>query len=624
MDIPGFLLLRGSILIICVFFGLFLGIFIGILLAYYFKYRPLPTVIILSMIASAIGTGIVGMIFQLVYEWIVLDSYAEFINGLTPVLFLLMIVGLITIGRRLFYAEFTGSEKAKGQFLAILTIICLIGTIITTLLLYHSYFEAPVKKAEYFNSFINHSTENLFSSEIPDDMIRLVDKNLARTIAKNHMSTFGSNVMIRSIHITTHQGRLVWIAAIGSNNFASQELDGLLLVDANDPTAIPTQIELPSGVYYSEGLFYGKDIQRYAWIKNSWLDYGRSYITWAPENISPSSIQPNQIVQVLTYNIIKPFDWVSYYGGVKVFDLNGNLLETYSELSTMPSWIAQPFDETWLEQNIDNWGNMRRGVGFDRWAGGFMGLTKPSADRLDISLDTRWIISPDTGRTIAITPVHPASTDLTNAGVFLSTSSGITFFDYSNRNYTSTKAVERYVESQEPPAAQGEYQATLPMLYPIKANEETRLVWFIPLYHQYSESNDLGYEEIVQFRGLYIIDATNLNINGKAYLGDYGSTTSMIAAARGAFQQAYLKSIGAVGESFAVVNITEKAIYSLNGETHIAFKTNNSTYNYLIAKPSLLNETEFLYILFEVDVGSELFFKAYELNDVWYITEIQR
>jgi hypothetical protein len=516
------------------------------------------------------------------------------------------------------------------------TIISLIILIVITAGLgffsfYHSNFVAPVNQAEYFDDFIETSTSDLFVKEISDDSIRLVDKDLAEALVNKHTSIFGSNIILVSLHVTTYEGRLVWVAEMAPDNFFNQELSGLIIIDANDPTMVPKKIEFSSGTAtISENLFYGADTKRVAWLNNKWLSYGRTYITWAPDDITHPDILPGQVVQIQTYNSPQLFQYITHFGGVQIYDLKGKLLETYDKLAEIPSWISQPFSEQWLEDNIRNWGSLRSGSGFDRFASGFLGIKTPSPDRLEISQDTRYILSPDTNETIAITPVHPSTSHLSNAGVFLSNAEGITYFDYHQRNYTSAAAVEQLVESLEPPPAQGNYYATLPMLYPMKIGNETRLAWFCPVYHAiYSTSTEGTYVTNVNFRGLYILDAKYETIYGRAYLA--GSASAMVASAKNEYRQKVIEIIGVTPtepnqtiDDFIYASITDRAEYVENGNSYILFRTNRTDYQLLLASPETLTRTEWFFALLDVNIGTIIKFKATQENNYWTLTTISQ
>jgi hypothetical protein len=567
-------------------------------------------------------------IFVVFFIFIFTEDFGFLFVLLVPIGSIILLVVIIRVLINSYYRSviFVVIKKGKPALFIAFFILGSLIAIIGYFSFIHATYFAPVNQANYFNSFIETSTDDLFVNEIQNDQLRLVDKELAQAIVDRQSSVFGSNVQAKSLHITTYNGRLVWIAAMGADNIFQQELEGILIVDANDPTLTPTKIEFgPGEAVISENLFYGAETKRVSWLQDPYSSYGRTYLTWNPEN---------ELVQIQTFNSPQLFEWVTYYGGVRVYDLKGELLQTYTDPDTMPSWISQPFDEDWLESNIYNWGHLRQGDGFNIFASGFLGLVTPSADRLEISRDTRYIVSPDTNETVAITPVHPSTNTLSNAGVFLSKHDSIIYYDYHQRDYVSSESIEQYVESQEPPASQGEYYATLPMFYKVGVSAgETRMVYAVPVYYQTSTYNSDGdyYTYNVQFRGLYILDAKKQEVFGRAYLADNGGNTgAMITSAK----NAYLSSLANAGlggdgpvnqteDDSITVNITQIEQYVANGTTHIALKTNNSQYAIIIASPEKLALADWLYTLFEVEVGTIVKFKAIRENSVWFLTEIQ-
>lgn len=76
-------------------------------------------------------------------------------------------------------------------------------------------------------------------------MVRLVTRELAVSIARRHMSEFGSNMRVLGCHVTeSPEGELVWIAVIGSTNvLAENYVKGVVIIDATDPTASPRMLQ---------------------------------------------------------------------------------------------------------------------------------------------------------------------------------------------------------------------------------------------------------------------------------------------------------------------------------------------------------------------------------------------
>jgi len=137
-----------------------------------------------------------------------------------------------------------------------------------------------VTNAAYFNSFIHLGSGLPFNCSIPDNMVRLVTRELAVSIARRHMSEFGSNMHVLGCHITkTPEGKLVWIAVIGSTNvIAENYVKGLVIIDATDPTATPKTLRIEFAV--GEGLWWARNVHFGAYMDNMAKSYGVAYITW--------------------------------------------------------------------------------------------------------------------------------------------------------------------------------------------------------------------------------------------------------------------------------------------------------------------------------------------------------
>jgi hypothetical protein len=587
-----------------------------------------------SFLKSANAGNYVGVIF---FFGIFFFIFSIFFDFLISLIFLVLIVVIILISLALLarmildqdYREnsvfniFSNARAGISLFIMLLVIFSLSSYQV----LFQANFVSPIQQATYFDGLITTSTEDLFHNEIPDNQVRLVNPDLADTLIRKHASVFGSNVIPLSIHITTRNGKLVWVGAMAPDNIFNQKLTGLLVLDASDPNSIPEKINL-TDAFVSEGLFFDSQTQFVGWKSDQMQTYGRAYITWVPNGFSHPTLKPGDMVQVQTFYSPQLLAYQTRFGGVKIFDFKGTLLETYTDRLNMPSWVSQSMDENWLEENIANWGHLKSGTGFDIFAGGFLGITTPSSDRLEISQDTRYIISPDTNETVAVTPVHPTSNHLTNAGVFVSTANAITYFDYHQRGYLSSDAVEQYVESNEPQVAQGEYYATLPMLYPINVNDNPRLAWFIPVYHRiYTDSGDGEYYVTnVQFRGLYIYDSEKSNVYGRAYLSDFSSSSAMVKQAKENYRASYLGTTptNTTAEEFITAAITQKSSFVQDGTTYIVFKTDNSTYQYLYASPKILSSKDWLTSLLDVEFGSNIKFKVYKSIDIWYLSSIEK
>lgn len=125
------------------------------------------------------------------------------------------------------------SAKIKARIVGVLFLLYLAAA--STLIVFGQI--QRVANASYFSTFIRTRSGLPFNTGIPDDMVRLVTQELAVSIARRHMSEFGSNTQVLGCHITkTLEGKLVWVAVIGSTNvIAENYVKGFVVVDATDP-----------------------------------------------------------------------------------------------------------------------------------------------------------------------------------------------------------------------------------------------------------------------------------------------------------------------------------------------------------------------------------------------------
>lgn len=445
--------------------------------------------------------------------------------------------------------------------------------------------DRPVANAAYFNTLITEAGNGpFFTTEIPTNSIRLITPELAQSLAEQHLSSFGSNMEVKSVHISIINGSLMWVAGIGSTNtIAENYLAGLVLVSATDPSAEVVLVK--QHFTLGEGLFFLNDIRMYSFEKNPTISYGRAFITLTPEN---------KWVYVVT-KIDLGVDLIAKPAGVIIYDTDGNLIGEYTK-ETTPDWVPQIYDEDWIELKISEWGDFKRGEEFDFWASGFLWI-EPSRDRVAISEDLRYIMSPDTGKMQGIITVHPATSDRTLAGVFVVNISGIFYYDYREYNYISGGSAMNYVESKLTQPAQGFYYATMPLLYPITVNGELRLVWFVPVYWaQYdADSEEVAF---IRFAGLGLIDAkdpsyiiVNTQTQGKTGEQIIDETKAQFKALFGEETHEEINTVEITS------NVTATYTYIKDGKTHIVLELENDTYTYIEGTPDSLNATEWYQLL---------------------------
>jgi hypothetical protein len=433
-----------------------------------------------------------------------------------------------------------------------------------------------VANAAYFNSFITLKGSDLpFNKEIPDNMVRLVTKELAISIARRHMSEFGSNMRVLDCHITrSPEGKLVWIAVIGSTNvLAENYVKGFVIIDATDPAAPPATLPIEFAV--GENLWWDRNIHFRSYMNDISQSYGVAYATW--------NSTTNETLYVLTrYNV--GFDLIRRYAKPIVYDSMANLKYDGNDLN-VPQWITQVYDEDWLEEMINEMGCFRRGDGFDYWAGGFLWIIPPSRERFQMTEDTRYVIDPETYDMVALVCVNPFGNQRTLAGVFKATRDGIFFYNYRLFNYISGMTAEDIVEGKLPKPAAGIYYAEMPLLYPINISNNYRLAWYVPIYWREGTGEP---DETIYLAGFAIVDALETSKVTINMMEEGLKSEQLVRKTR----QDFTKLFGAI--TYVELNeiVHDKYEYVEDGTTHIVLHLYNETYQWVEATPKDLQPVQ--------------------------------
>ena len=441
-----------------------------------------------------------------------------------------------------------------------------------------------VTNASYFNSFIQQGSDLPFSVTVPDGMVRLVTQELAISIARRHMSEFGSNTQVLDCHVTkSPEGRLVWIATIGSTNvIAENYIKGFVVVDANEPNLAPeiVQAELKVGI----GLWWDRNIPFRNYVEDISNSYGVAYPTW--------NLDTNDPVYVVTrFNI--GFDYVRRYETPLAYDSEGRLDTAPTDRSEIPEWMSQVYDEDWLENMINEMGSFRSGNYFDYFAGGFLWIIPPSRDRFEMTEDTRYVVDPGTSDVTALVCVNPVENQRTLSGVFKATREGISFYDFKTLNYISGMSAEDLVEGRLPKPATGNYYAVMPLLYGIEvAPGDFRLAWYVPIYW-HEESYE--FDETIYLAGFAIVDAQDTSKIASLINQEGIDSEEMVRQTRldfirlfGGDQATYVELRANVLNSFSYVQ---------DGSTHIVLHLDNATYPWIEATPKDLSADEWNQLL---------------------------
>ncbi len=310
--------------------------------------------------------------------------------------------------------------------------------------------------------------------------------------------------------------------------------------------------------------------------------YGIAYPTWSREI--------NDLVYVVArYHV--GFDLVRRYAGLIVYDSEGKVIESQTELQALPDWATQVYDEDWLEHMINEWGALRRGESFDYWAGGFLWIIPPSRDRVEMSEDTRYIVDPETGDIVAMVMVNPVASQRTLAGVFKATKEGVFFYGYQQEKYISGIPAEDIVKGKLPKPAAGIYDAEMPLLYPVEVSEGTfRLAWYVPIYWREGTRTP---DETIYLAGFAVIDALDINAVTINIAGGGLSSEQIVRSARLDF----LRLFGAVTSVRLDTTVEDKQEYVRDGLTHVVLRVANSTYPWIEANANDLPSQQWYELL---------------------------
>ena len=486
--------------------------------------------------------------------------------------------------------------------------IVLVGIFLVSILGITVYGEVQrVTNANYFNGFIQQGSGLPFNTTIPDNMVRLVTQDLAISIARRHMSEFGSNTQVLDCHVTkSPEGKLVWVATIGSTNIISENyIKGFVVVDANEPAAAPKIVHTQFNV--GEGLWWDRNIPLRNYIDDITKTYGVAYPTW--------NLDTNQLIYVVTsYNL--GFDFVRRYETPLAYDSQGKLEYEPKSMSEIPAWMTQVYDEGWLENMINEFGGFRRGNGFDYFAGGFLWIVPPSQDRFQMTEDTRYVIDPETKDVVALVCVNPAENQRTLSGVFKATSEGVLYYDLKQANYISGMTAEDLVEGRLPKPATGNYYAVMPLLYTVEVTPgNNRLAWYVPIYWNEGSGES---DETIYLAGFAVVDAQDTN-KIVSTINQEGITSEQLVQ-QTRFEYTKLFGANVTTDIRISANVLNTYEYVQDGTTHIILHLNNTTYPWIEATPKDLTAQQWNELI-STQPGQTISAQIEKRDDRWMTTD---
>jgi len=489
--------------------------------------------------------------------------------------------------------------RIGGKVVALLFIVFLLFSIVGAVFTQVQ----RVSNAYYFNDFIQSGSGLPFNRPINDSQVRLVTEELAISVARRHMSEFGSNMRVLDTHITkTLDGKLVWIAVIGSTNvLAENYVKGFILIDATDPVAVPEIVHREFMV--GDGLWWDRNVIFRSYSSENTNSYGVAYPSWNPTT--------GELVYIVArYEV--GFDLIRRYKGLIIYNSEGNVISNYTTLPSVPNWATQVYDENWMENMINEWGGFRRGAAFDYWSGGFLWIVPPSRERVEMSEDTRYIVDPDTDDIIAMVMVNPVASQRTLAGVFKATRQGIFFYDYSQEEYISGITAEDIVEGKLPKPAAGLYDAEMPLLYPVEVSSGVfRLAWYVPIYWR---EGTKAPDETIILAGFAIIDARDIN-NVAINMAGGGLTSEQLVRET---RLDFIRLFGAVTYVTLDTTVLNKTEYVRDGTTHVVLHVANSTYPWIEATSNDLSSQQW-YELLITEKGNHILADIEKREEIWTI-----
>jgi len=474
---------------------------------------------------------------------------------------------------------------------------------------------AANNNAMYFDSFIIKSDGFPIQNEVPDNMLRLTTQELAESIAHQHMGEFGSAVEIINSHVGMIDGRLYWLVMVANQESwgLKYRTAGIIAVDANDPDQ-PVRI-IKEKFNVAEGLDFNPILGATGEVKakgyygiDPYNVYGDAYPVIAPDNkwyIALTAFSPDM-------GLVRKYD------GVYQIDQYGEVVNHYQ--TNIPNWMIKPYDEKkFLEDGIKDWGAHRRGDTFDLFAAGFLSVP-PSNDRLEMTEDTRFIYDPDVNQVIAMDMVNPirdnGNGQLSLAGAFRATSNGIYYYDLRKYDLMSGVAASSVVKSKITARSGSDYYTAMELLYPMKVNNQTKYVWFVPIYYQSQTTSKL-----IGLAGLGIVDAQSADKVVVEYTGEGITGGTLIKKAKDSFQALYTGK-----SSSGVINgtiVSKYEPYTKDGNTRewIVVRTTLGTREMLVSS-GLLTDLQILEIQ-KTKTGDQIELQVDDNNFVKNITFLE-
>lgn len=585
-----------------------------------------------------LGTGIVGggafltgFLVSLMQFWYTMPTWG------TIVLIGLLVTGVGTIALlRLFSRSFgrLGRSPEKIAALAIGALI-LIGPVYFGL---SSAIWRGYDQAKYFDSILEFPDEKLpFNNIIEGKNLRVVDSDLAAEIIQKS-SPFGSNSMILELHVGKIYGELMWIGVIGTDSIRigtdnaerkRNTIFGFAGVDLTDPTKEIVVINQTFTIGHY--LARQKTLNRIIWkINPNYRAGDNSYFSMNADDemrlLVPYSVSKSWRVEK-TYDIAMA-TYLEKLGGILEFDSEGNLIEDYTDFSTLPDYARiQCYPEDWLEFNINKWGRHRKG---DHEFAYFFTTT----EQLGISWydDVRVIYDANKGETSQyIMLTQPESESQLLRGAIKANASGIFFFDWSD---LPTKPVDTLnalqhcateIDFEWEGGTAHNFHPILPLLFPIQDVHKNMSDYAYVIPIQLSN---------IRFGGIGITNPFDPSgVQSVVVFADELDTVDIVL--NEALSKYFLEFGGgtpSVDNETETLNITSIASFETDGNTIYVANGNLTYYPYGNSTPfsenntvwftqDYLNVTQWQIVIF-MQIGDVVEMNITEVNEIFYCLEI--
>ncbi|MCK5184064.1 MAG: hypothetical protein KAQ95_07150, partial [Candidatus Heimdallarchaeota archaeon] len=417
---------------------------------------------------------------------------------------------------------------------------------------------------------------------------------------------------------------------IGTDNAERKRntIFGFAGVDLTDPTKEIVVVEQSFTIGHY--LARQKTLNRIIWkINPNYRAGDNSYFSMNDDNemrlLVPYSVSKSWRVEK-TYDIAMA-TYLEKLGGVLEFDSEGNLIEDYTDLLTLPDYARiQCYPEDWLEFNINKWGRHRKG---DHEFAYFFTTT----EQLGISWydDVRVIYdanNEETSQYIMLTQAESESQLL--RGAIKANASGIFFFDWADlqpKPIDTLNAIKHCTTEIDlvRGTTEHDFYPILPLLFPIRDTYEnmTDYAYVVPV--QLSD---------IRFGGICITNP--FDPSGVQTVFEEAGEFDTIDEVLNEALNSYFLMIGAETPSAdnktETLNITSITSFETDGNTIYVAYGNLTYYPYgnstafsenttVWFTQDYLNVSQWQTVIF-LQVGDYLEINVTEVNEIFYCLEI--